>query len=122
MGKILNNPKGYFESLSSDQFEALLNKYGFQYEDISEQSSELKAIKKYIQSVKVNLLSFSNLSQNIKSIQKLSTSINNIIQNSKVDDDICNKAKSNLVMSKFPRNIKKINNQYRSIEKDFLAA
>lgn len=51
---ILENSKEFFESLSIEEFDKLLNRFGFEYEDISNYSYELKLVKKYIQNIKIN--------------------------------------------------------------------
>lgn len=122
MGKILDNPKAYFEYMSSDEFEALLNKYGFEYEDVSQQCYEVRTIKKYVQSVKINLLSNNNLSKHGKYIQKLSHSINYIMGNSKIDKSIINKLSNNKSIYNHSNKIKILDNKYKSIDQDFLAA
>ena len=45
---ILENSKAFFESLSTEEFDQLLDRFGFEYEDISNCSYELKLVKKYI--------------------------------------------------------------------------
>ncbi|NFT07929.1 hypothetical protein FDF26_12815 [Clostridium botulinum] len=122
MGKILDDPKAYFDSMSSDDFEALLNKYGFKYEDVSKQCYDVRTIKKYVQSVKIGLLSNNNLPLHGKSIQKISKSISYIMGNSKIDKSIINKLSNNVSMYNPSDKIKKSNNKYKSIDQDFLAA
>lgn len=51
---ILENSKAFFESLSTEEFDQLLDRFGFEYEDISNCSYELKLVKKYIQNIKIN--------------------------------------------------------------------
>ena len=122
MGKILDNPKAYFESMSSDEFEALLNKYGFEYEDVSQQCYEVRIIKKYAQSVKISLLNNNNLFGCGKYIQKLSHSINYIMENSKIDKSIINKLSNNKSIYNNSDKIKRLDNKYKSIDQDLLAA
>lgn len=55
MSKILDNPKEFFESLSTQEFEDLLNEFGFEYEDISDNSIYIKNIKKYTENIKINM-------------------------------------------------------------------
>ena len=43
---ILDNSKEFFESLSEEEFNDLLDEFGFEYEDISCYDSEVKALKK----------------------------------------------------------------------------
>lgn len=52
---ILNNSKEFFDSLSTEEFDNLLSKFGFEYEDISTCTNEIKSLKKYIQNTKINL-------------------------------------------------------------------
>lgn len=64
MRKILDNPREFLENLSTKEFEELLNEFGFEYEDISNNSPELKAIKKYIQNLKIGKLKETSLFRN----------------------------------------------------------
>ncbi|WP_373205840.1 hypothetical protein [Clostridium tertium] len=58
---ILEDSKVFFENLSTDEFDKLLNRFGFEYEDISNYSYELKSVKKYIQNIKINNYANKNL-------------------------------------------------------------
>lgn len=51
---IMEDPKGFFESLSNSQFKDILDEFGFIYEDVSEYSYHIKSVKKYIQNIKIN--------------------------------------------------------------------
>ena len=52
MRKILDNPKEFFESLSTQEFEDLLNEFGFEYTtkpnlDLNELNNYIKLILKF---------------------------------------------------------------------------
>ena len=49
MGKILDNPKEFFESLSTQEFEDLLNEFGFEYTTKSNLS--LNELNNYTKSI-----------------------------------------------------------------------
>lgn len=46
MGRILDNPEAFFDSLSNDEFKKILDDYGFEYEDLNNYSNEIKALKR----------------------------------------------------------------------------
>lgn len=54
MKDILNNSKEYFDNLSKDEFENLLNEFGFKYEYIGDKSNDLKELKRYIHNIKIS--------------------------------------------------------------------
>ena len=43
---ILNDSKSFFENLNDDEMNKLLERFGFEYEDISYCTNEIKSIKK----------------------------------------------------------------------------
>lgn len=51
MGKVLDNPKEFFENLSTEEFDRLLNEYGFEYEDLEVPVQNKRKIKSKITSV-----------------------------------------------------------------------
>lgn len=84
MSKILDNPKEFFDNLSTQEFEDLLNEFGFEYEDISENSTYIKNIKKYTENIKVNMfMSFKSdvLSKNYSTFNKdIKSTCSNILK------------------------------------------
>ena len=52
---ILNDSKSFFENLNENEMNKLLERFGFEYEDISYCTNDMKSIKKYIQNIKINL-------------------------------------------------------------------
>ena len=83
---ILNDSKSFFENLNDDEMNKLLERFGFEYEDISYCTNEIKSIKKYIQNIKINL--YINRKKNL-SISEL-----NIIRKQEDMIDITNKSMS----------------------------
>ena len=62
MGKLFENPKEYFESLSRDEFKQILYDYGFSYIDIkSLDKDEKDMLKKSIESAYSKTIDFNEV-------------------------------------------------------------
>ena len=126
MGKILDNPKEFFDSLSLSEFDNMLKKYGFEYEDISKQPKEVQAMKKYIQNVKISMVANNEMNHYLKLTTKVSKSVENIYKSIRVSmekiekfNEINNKKLLNI---RIDINKKSENNDYNENKLDLEAA
>lgn len=77
MGKILDNPKEFFDSLSSEEFQNLLDEFGFNYKKVESLNDNMDLIKNYSKIISCQSNIINNSLSNCLNKIKLS---NNIIK------------------------------------------